>query len=114
MFKLRGVAKGTTFLAKRGLTYDQAYRLINYRLSGAYFDLMEKACLALNCTPNDLIEWKPRTAEDDIAGHPLQKIRGRDDLDLFGMLKDVPMDRMGELKQAMAEAVEKIKNSGDK
>jgi DNA-binding Xre family transcriptional regulator len=68
LFKLRGISKGTKFLEKHGLSYNQAYRMLYYRSSETHLKLLEKVCLALNCTPNDLIEWKPRTAEDDVAG----------------------------------------------
>ena len=114
LFKLRGITNGTSFLQKRGMTYYQARSNVHFNRSDNFFRNLEKVCLALDCTPNDLIEWKPSKAEDDVKGAALQRIRASEGIDLHEAIKGVPMDRLGEVKQAIVEAVERIKISENK
>lgn len=111
IFKLRGVGNGVAFFRRYGLTSYQARSVINFNRSDRFFRILEVACMALDCTPNDLIEWKPSKAEDDVKGAALQRIRASEVVDFSEMVKGVPIERLGEVRQALLEAVEKIKNS---
>jgi len=41
---------------KTGATYPNVCNLASNKTSSLKFDLLEKICIALNCTPNDILE----------------------------------------------------------
>lgn len=55
---LRGIQKTTAFLVKSGFTYPKASRYLGGAPAVIKLRDPEKLCVALNCMPNDLLEWK--------------------------------------------------------
>lgn len=41
-----------------GLSYPTIHRLVSGKTTSISFDTLEKICLALNCTPNDIFDFK--------------------------------------------------------
>ena len=62
---------------------------------------MEKVCLALRCTPNDLLEWKP--AESAPTDHPLHALQRRRRLDILEAIHSLPLEKLDELKEKLEE-----------
>jgi len=47
-------------LQKRsGITYPTLHALFHGRSKGYSADVLNKLCYALNCTPGDLLKWRP-------------------------------------------------------
>lgn len=106
VFSARGVKKGYSFLKKLGLGHPAAHKLRKGNVRAVRLDHIEKICLELHCTPNDLLVWTPddRPVTDD---HPLNQLKKRDEqLDLIGDIRDLPLDKIRELKEKLAEWVE--------
>jgi hypothetical protein len=59
---------------------------------------MEKLCIALKCTPNDLFEW--RAAADPVVAenHPLQALVRESVPPISEMIKDLPFEKLSELE----------------
>ena len=56
--KLNELGKTRYWLSKEvGITYQNIMRLCNGQTNSIKFDLIEKICKALNCTPNDIFEF---------------------------------------------------------
>jgi len=63
-------------------------------LKGIKLVHLERLCLALRCTPHDLLEWNPSDNYVDVS-HPLFALRKRDDLeDVFPLIHNMPVDEL--------------------
>ncbi len=69
-------------------------------------DHIEKLCITLNCTPNDVFEWLPDDLLDDRPDHPLQQIRRREKhIEISKMLSKVSLEKLELIEQMIAEQV---------
>ena len=92
---LRGVEKTANFMVKNGFTYQSAGRVLKARSSLIKIQDIERLCVALNCTPNDLFEWKADGEKILPDGHSLNALsRGEGAKSLRQMVKDVPSDKL--------------------
>jgi DNA-binding Xre family transcriptional regulator len=55
--KPRGVEKHYKFLLEQGFVPSSAHGFLRGAAIQIKFEQLERLCLALNCTPNDLFEW---------------------------------------------------------
>jgi DNA-binding Xre family transcriptional regulator len=78
IFKSRGINRPTTFFLKLGFSSGTASKYANSKMNSLYLYSIEKICVLLNCTPNDLLEWTPDKAEDDNKNHPLYNLKKSD------------------------------------
>ena len=97
----RGVKKKYAFLSKLGLTYPVARRLADGDTQTLRTNHIEKICLALNCTPNDLLQWTP---DGNVASdHPLQALNRPQSVDILKEINQLPLNRLEELKAKLKE-----------
>ena len=73
--KSRGFTQIKPALIKCGFTNDRATYLAKTNLRFVNFDDLEKLCYHLNCTPNDLLSWKPDKNFSPPAEHALYKLK---------------------------------------
>jgi len=104
LFKLRNISKPRIFLSQNGFTYSQAKNLATYRRSNISVNVVEKLCLALNCTPNDLLEWIPSKDSQVPENHPLHALKPSETLDLDELLKDIAPSQIPQIKKAIQQA----------
>ncbi len=66
---------------------------------------LEKLCLALNCTPNDLFEWRDDGAQSLLRdNHPLHALRKETVNKKFSeIMQDIPLEKLGELENYLEE-----------
>ncbi len=57
--KLRGISKPQAWLVKAGLPKSTAANMGREDYENLPLVHLEKVCLLLNCTPNDLLRWEP-------------------------------------------------------
>ena len=99
--RARGIKRKYAFLAKAGLTYRVARRLADGDTQSLRTSHIEKLCLALHCTPNDLLQWTP---EGDVSrDHPLQALNREHQLDVLKEINELPLDKLQELKATLDE-----------
>ncbi|MBK7107652.1 MAG: helix-turn-helix transcriptional regulator [Chitinophagales bacterium] len=73
---MKGIEKPNTFLRKKaGLSPSISHRLLKKNVRSLPLDVVEKICLKLHCTPNDLIQWIPDNKVEEQMSHPLQNLR---------------------------------------
>ncbi len=113
MFKLRGISKPRKFLAENGFSLSQAQRICQLSVWAMRLKVLDRLCLALKCTPNDLIIWKPSKPEHDIKDHPLQKLKAVDVLDLTSITSDISPEQIPDLVKAISEAKARIMTKND-
>lgn len=102
LLKARGIKNGYTFLKKIGLTHITAQKINAGQHRSMRLDHIEKICLGLHCTPNDMLLWVPGDQPVD-HDHPLHELVEQEDLDLLSEIKDLPLDKLDELKQKLNE-----------
>lgn len=97
---MRGIDKMFNFLHKNGFIRSTATYLLNGTASHIKIEHIGKLCVLLNCTPNDLFEWKPDAKNVLPENHALNSLV-KDDLksvSLKDLLKDIPIEKMSELE----------------
>jgi DNA-binding Xre family transcriptional regulator len=100
---MRGVDKMFSFLNANGFVHSTAYYLISGKVSNVKIAHIEKLCVLLNCTPNDLFEWK-RDAQDNLAtDHALNSLDKDDEkpVNVKALLKDIPIEKMPEIENLL-------------
>lgn len=104
VFKARGIDKPHAFLVKNGFTRNVATRMCTNKTDKIFLKHLEKVCLLLNCTPNDIIEWKPGIKSQNNADTALfalkkkQKSKGAEEL-----LRGLPLSKLEELARIIKE-----------
>lgn len=102
--KARGIKRPYTYLAKLGLTYRVARRLADGDTNSVKTHHIEKVCLKLNCTPNDLMQWTPEgTVPED---HPMHALNRAHKMDVLQAINELPLDKLHELRQKINELKE--------
>jgi len=104
MFELRNIANPYATMVKWGLSYNTAWRIYQGQVSRIDLAHIERLCINLNCTPNDIIEWYPQKDAPKLPNHPLQALRPKTDAPSLGqMLSDFPVEKLEELGKFIQE-----------
>jgi DNA-binding Xre family transcriptional regulator len=100
---LRGYTKAYAFLMKIGFSHNTAQRLASGNAKNIPLDNLEKICIALRCTPNDVLDWQADNQAID-ADHPLHALN-RDTARLKNLekLKSLPLDKLERLNELIGE-----------
>jgi putative transcriptional regulator len=53
-----------------GITEQNVSLLKSGKVKGVRFETLEKICIALNCQPGDILEFKALSAIEHAEGHP--------------------------------------------
>ena len=103
IFKARGIEQPYRFLVQNGFVPFTAHKYKNNKVEHIRLDHIEKLCVLLHCTPNDIFEWAPNDLLDDHPSHPLQKIRTRDKkIEIGKMLSKLSMDKLEEVEKLLS------------
>ncbi len=108
ILSLRGVEKTTALLVKLGMKYSRASRFLNSKSKAVNIEDIERLCIALNCTPNDLFEWTPDETRVLPETHSLNSLRGANVANLQELVKDIPSDKL----ETVAKMLNEMKNNG--
>lgn len=101
---LRGIANPHKFLAANGFINTTASNLLNGKSSFIKPEHLEKMCILLNCTPNDLFDWKPDKKNAVAENHPLNTmIRAETAHDIAEMVKELPLDQFDKVAALLKE-----------
>ena len=65
-----------------------------------------RLCELLNCTPNDLFDWKPSAASPIPETHALKTLVREDAVHLTELLRDIPAEKLADL-HAMIDQLRK-------
>ncbi len=74
VLRVKGYKPNTHILQRMGLRYTAANRLIKGEARSLTLDHLEMLCTFLNCTPNDILNFVPKTDSPLPEEHPLHQI----------------------------------------
>jgi len=99
ILNLRGIDKPHAFLVKNGFAASTASNMLAYYPVVFKVKALEKLCIALNCTPNDLFEWRPSEKTVISENHPLKAlVKEKVPSSITEMVKDLPVEKLCELE----------------
>ncbi len=102
VFSARGIKSSYSFFRRIGYGHNSARTLASGTKKYISLKDLYLMCKHLNCTPHDLIDYIPGSEPE---GHALYALQKRESLvDLFNQLKDVPLEKMGEVEEAIRRA----------
>lgn len=105
IFKARGIEQPYKFLVQSGFVPFTAHKYKNGAVEHMRLDHIEKLCILLHCTPNDIFEWVPNDLLDDRADHPLQRIRRREKkIEINKLLSKMSLEKLEEIEKLISEA----------
>ncbi|WP_300565085.1 helix-turn-helix transcriptional regulator [Flavobacterium sp.] len=76
IFKLKGIDRPFSYLTANGYSAGYATKLSNNRVLEINLDRLQKFCKDFNCTPNDILDFRPNPKDhlpEDHALHTLTK-----------------------------------------
>ena len=103
---LRGVDKPFSYLVKIGFYRTVASNLLNNKTVNIKISHIERLCRALNCTPSDLFEWKPRENETLGESHALNSLKRNSAQQFSRILKEIPVEKL----EKAGELLNQLKN----
>lgn len=103
---MRGHKNPMAYLKSIGFTY----RVI-HAMSGTpktlKVEYINKLCVALRCTPNELVEWVPSKGIPLDTDHPLNKLVRADSGDLMrGVLEGIPSNKLDQALELLKKLSE--------
>lgn len=100
---LRGIDKPHAFLVKNGFATSTASNMLSFYPIVFKVRSMEKLCIALNCTPNDLFEWRESENSAVPENHPLKSLVREKVKHISEIVKDLPVEKLNELEAIINE-----------
>lgn len=101
---MRGVDKIIGYLVKIGFTYQAANRYLRSNSKNVKVADIERLCLALNCTPNDLFEWRQDANTVVAENHALRGLEADgEQKNLQQMVKDIPAEKLKKIEELLEE-----------
>ena len=99
----RGITKPLAHLTKAGITYQMAHLLVANKVAAIKPSVLEKLCVHLNCTPNDLMEWIPEE-NTNTQNHPLKSLQHKQiPQQLQNIMQDIPVSKLKAFQDKMLE-----------
>ncbi len=79
---MRGITSPMVSFRKMGIEHSMASKILNGNVAGLKTKTMEKICLWLKCTPNELYEWVPDAGEESDKDLPIAGLIRTEESDL--------------------------------
>ncbi len=97
----RGIEKPYTYFVNAGFSTQLASKLNNNKVKILRPKTIEKLCILLNCTPNDIMEWHPTQHQLENKNHALHAIKANN-LNkvehLTDLLRKVPLNKIEDIQ----------------
>lgn len=85
------------------MSHMVAHRLNNGKVRSMNLDHLLELCEQLRCTPNDLLNYKPKTGKV-VGDHPLRElVRTETPLNPMDSISMLPLDKVEELQKFIRE-----------
>ncbi len=103
VFKARGIEKPYTFLVKAGISPHTATSILSSSTCVMRLNHLELICEKLNCTPHDIMLWKPDPGKQLPESHQLLTLKkDTSGFDLSETLKTIPLEKLNEIARLLS------------
>ena len=112
VFEDKGIENPNRFLRKNGFTPHTASRLLNNNVQSISFKHLEQLCLLLNCSVEDLFDWKPEKQTEknkDLVLHKL--LRGQRKGNITTKLKTLPLEKLNDVRKYIDQITKDQQNT---
>ena len=109
VMRLRGIENHYNLLLSLGFVPGTARNFLAGTIIQLKLDQLERLCVALNCTPNDLLEWTPGANQPVSDAHSLNAIKRKPERDLPALLSEVPLDKF----EQIVDILQELKNKNE-
>jgi DNA-binding Xre family transcriptional regulator len=97
----KGIPNAKKFLLGLGFYPKAAADIIKRKRVRIDYDQIEKLCLALRCTPNDLFSWQPNKDTQVDAQHPMHELVRKQSASIPEMLQSMSAAEIEEMRQLL-------------
>lgn len=113
ILKARGIERPFTYLRNAGFNDHMATRIKNNRVIRLELKHLERLCLLLRCTPNDLLVWTSEKGDQIDKQHPMNEIRKSEhEIDFIQTINSIPIGKLEEIDKLIKEEVSKMSSDG--
>ena len=100
----KGIGDARKFLVNIGFNHSAVTRMLNNSFESLRLPAIEKICLHLNCSPNELLSWQPSEGDKSLNNHALDKLKPIADKDsIVGKLKQLPPEKLDKLREFLGD-----------
>ena len=98
---IRSINKPLSFFRNHGFSSASATRMAGGTMNSFSLETVEKLCLALNCTPNDLLEWVPSKDMATNTTHSLNSLKRNEALlnSVSQLVNSVPLEKLERIQE---------------
>jgi DNA-binding Xre family transcriptional regulator len=106
IFKARGIDKPFAYLVSVGFSDSFASKVKRNNVKRLNPRELEKLCIILKCTPNDLLEWTEDDQFEVESSHPIRKLKKPEKMqDLTKTIHSIPLDKVEEINEMINEKI---------
>ena len=107
ILKIRGIHKPFSHFMSLGYSRSLASRMAQNQVLSFTAEKLERYCIELNCTPNDLFEYKPSSKNPLPADHPLIALQREEKItEINSLLQNLSLEKIRELADLLNEEKE--------
>lgn len=103
MMRLRGVENHYHLMLELGFVPSTARAFLSGEIVLIKLEQLEKLCVALNCTPNDLLEWRPNASQNVSETHSMNGLKRSADKDLPKLLSEIPPEKFAQIIEILQQ-----------
>lgn len=112
IFKARGIERPFTYLRKAGFSDRFASKIKQGNVRRLDLEEIERLCILLRCTPNDMYEWTPNPGDQIDENHPLNEIRKTDKiLNITQTLNTVPLRHLNLIERLINDTLKGLNSA---
>ena len=106
--KLKGISKPFSHFLNLGYSRATASKISQNTVLSLTPKKIERLCIELNCTPNDLFEYKPDFKNPLSENHPLMALKREEKTaEINALLHELPLEKIIELANLVKEEKKK-------
>ncbi len=104
LLRIKGVTKPYSYLMSIGYSSSTASQIARNQVRSFTLTSIEKMCTQLNCTPNDLFEYIPPSAQKLPDDHALNTLKREQNLEEINkLLSNLSMEKIRELSELVSK-----------
>ena len=105
---MRSVTKPLSFFRNHGFSSANATRIAGGYMNSFSLETVEKLCLSLNCTPNDLLEWTPSKDMAANSTHSLNALKRNEAIqnNINQLMNSVSLEKLEKIQEIIQKELE--------